>query len=190
MLRLSSVVVFACWLTTLAGSQCKNITLELNPLPPGVMNVTMADVVVSNTDLKLCLTDKFGDSEPSIAIDPENPEHIAITSFSGAWSPKENAPLWYSANAGVTWTKYFTIPVPPKVPGAYGCPCDQTIDYGHDGRLTGSFLASPLGGLHGQEELPGDIYSGTTTDPTTSTLVLGRSSGGLAVLQITFHSCQ
>ena len=37
------------------------------------------DVVVSNTDPNLKNTDTFNDGETSIAIDPENPNHIVIS---------------------------------------------------------------------------------------------------------------
>jgi len=72
-----------------------------------------------------------------------------ITSFAGGWGTF--APLWHSTDGGATWTKRFTIARPPGIP-ATGCPCDQTVEYGRDGVLVGTFLTT-------------NVYSGATTDP-------------------------
>src|SRR5689334_19615823 len=84
------------------------------------LDVQIVDVVVNNTNATLALTDTFNDGETSIAVNPENPNDIVITAFSGSWGA--NAPLWHSLDGGRTWTKQFTIPSPPGVPAA-GCPC-------------------------------------------------------------------
>ena len=111
------------------------------------------DVVVSNTDPNLKNTDSFNDGETSIAIDPENPNHIVISAFSGGWGA--TAPIWHSLDGGNTWTKRFTVPIPPGVTSAVGCPCDQTFDYGHSGRLSAAFLSAG----------PTDVYTATTFHP-------------------------
>src|SRR5262245_20621814 len=84
--------------------------------------IFIRDAVVSNTDATLNAMDMFGDSEPTIAVNPANPNEIVLTAFSGGWGA--NAPLWHSTDAGATWTKRFTIPPPPGIPEAAGCPCD------------------------------------------------------------------
>src|SRR5262249_35261600 len=66
-----------------------------------------------------------GGSEPSIAVNPANPNQIAITRFAIPWN--NNADLLYSPDGGFTWTDQRTIPPPPGVVGTAGCPCDQTI---------------------------------------------------------------
>lgn len=109
------------------------------------------DVVVSNSDPNLTNTDTFNDGETSIAINSQNRREIVITAFSGSWGP--TAPIWQSTDGGTTWTKQFTVPVPPGVPSAIGCPCDQTIDYGRKMRLSGAFLTNT------------NVYSGTTDNP-------------------------
>ena len=128
------------------------------PFPATFPAVTVVDTVVNNTDPNLTNTDTFGDSEPSIAINPDNPSEIVITAFSGGWSSSTSvAPLWHSIDGGNTWTKQFSIPAPPGVNGVLGCPCDQAVDYGHGSGLSATFLTSET-----------NVYSGTTTDPTDS----------------------
>jgi hypothetical protein len=116
------------------------------PLVPGIFIV---DVVVNNTDPNLTNTDTFNDGETSITVNPANPNEIVVTAFSG--SRGAHAPLWHSTDGGNIWTKQFTIPAPPGIAAA-GCPCDQTIDYGTDNQMSGTFLTS-------------DIFSGITTNP-------------------------
>ena len=124
---------------------------SLEPIFPGVLVV---DTVVNNTDPTLTNTDMFSDTEPSIAISPDDPNNIVITAFSGSWSsPGSFAPWWQSTDGGNTWTKQFTIPAPPGV-SASGCPCDQEVDYGRSGGVSGTFLTFPT-----------NVYSGTSTDP-------------------------
>ncbi len=133
----------------------KAVPQDLSPKGQGALSVGVftRDTVVSNTDSSLTKTDTFGDSEPTIAINRAHPNHIAITGFSGSWGA--NAPIWVSTDGGNIWSKDFTIPVPPGVPSALGCPCDQAIDYGRAHRLSGTFLSFN----------PTDVYSGTTSDP-------------------------
>jgi hypothetical protein len=127
----------------------------LDPNPP-VRILTVVDTVVNNTDPNLTNTDTFNDGETSIAINPRNPLDITITAFSGSWGA--TAPLWRSTNGGQTWTKLFTIPVPPGAGGTAGCPCDQAVDYGMNNVLFGTFLTFS----------PTDVYSGTTTNPSSA----------------------
>jgi len=135
-----------------------------NPVFP---NVYVVDTVVNNTNPDLTNTDTFGDSEPSIALNPRTCSSrpgrnqgcrvIVLLSFSGGWRGQGSfAPLWYSSNWGRTWTKEFTIPIPPDAPGAAGCPCDQTPDYGAGGQLSATFLT---GGNNV------NVYSGSTSNP-------------------------
>ncbi len=117
----------------------------------------ITDVMMSNTDSTLA-NSWSGGSEPSIAINPANPRQIAITSFRASWGA--DAPLFYSTDGGKTWTEENTIPAPPGLTGVTGCPCDQTIDYGRDGRLYGSFLL--------YDGTNTNVVTGSTTDPTSA----------------------
>lgn len=127
--------------------------------------VFLRDVVVSNTDPTLRNTDTFNDGEISIAVNPLNHDEIVVTSFAGSWGA--NAPLWHSTDRGATWTKRFSIAMPPGIP-ATGCPCDQTVDYGKDGILAGTFLTVPT-----------NVYTGTTNDPSNAAAWQWLAPGGV-----------
>src|SRR5688572_25218262 len=103
-----------------------------------VPQAVVIDPVVSNTDPTLTNTDTANDGEPSIAINPQNTNEIVISAFSGSWGT--NSPIWHSLDGGLTWTKRFTVPAPPGVPSAIGCPCDQAFDFGRGNQLAGTFL--------------------------------------------------
>lgn len=115
----------------------------------------VVDPVVSNTVPGFVNIDRIGGTEPSIAVNPNNPNQVAMTSFSGSWA-SGNAPLWYSADRGRSWTKEFTIPAPPGLPAT--CPCDQVLDWSRSGRLFGTFLTQSNTGF--------DVVTGETSDPT------------------------
>jgi hypothetical protein len=145
------------------------------PFGPTFPSVFISDTVVSNTDPNLTNTDTFGDSEPSIAITLNTPvTEIDILAFSGAWGIPSGspAPLWRSIDGGSTWTKEFTIPIPPGVP-AIGCPCDQTPDYGHGHGLSATFLTAEVnsGITQKPQLLPNWLWSvvGGVTQPTNAT---------------------
>src|SRR5437764_15246127 len=63
----------------------------------------VVDPAVNNTVANFATTDGMGGSEPSAALNPANAQQAVMTSFSGGWGT--NAPLWYTANGGQTWTK-------------------------------------------------------------------------------------
>ena len=111
--------------------------------PSAATTILVVDAVVNNTDPNLKNTDTFNDGEVSIAINPNDPNRIVMTAFSGSWGA--TAPLWFSTNGGNLWTKRFTINPPPGVPGVLGCPCDQTIDFTKTNALAGTFLTAGLG---------------------------------------------
>ncbi|MBT8060848.1 MAG: hypothetical protein KJO33_14740, partial [Gammaproteobacteria bacterium] len=89
---------------------------------PGIFIV---DVVVNNTDPNLAINDTPNDGETSIAVNPEDPDEIMISAFSGGFN---NAPIYHSTDGGLSWTRE---PRVPKAPGwRGGCPCDWTWDWG------------------------------------------------------------
>ena len=116
----------------------------------------MIDTILNNTDPTLVdHRGPGGGGETSIAINPHNRKQIAITAFEVPWSDDTGpASLLLSNDGGHSWTQELSIN-PPPVASVGGCPCDQTIDFGSDGILTGAFLAS-------------DIYTSSTTTPATN----------------------
>ncbi len=138
------------------------------------LSAAIVDLVVA---AGLGASDTFGDQETSIAVDPSNPNHITITAFSGGWG--SSAPIWTSTDGGLTWAKSFTVSVPPNQPDAGGCPCDQTLDYGHGSAiLYGTFL-----GVGNSDE---PTWSGDTSNPTSLASWQWLTSGGTA--QDTSHT--
>ena len=150
-------------------------------IPPTIRDVLIVNAVVNNTNPNLLLTDTFNDGETSIAVNPLNPDEIVITAFSG--TSGGNAALWHSLDGGLIWTKRFSIPPAPGVPGFFACggPCDQTIDYGMGNELSGAILGAGTDGLFGL-----DVYSGTTTGPTNAEAWNWLAPGG--VTQKTNHN--
>lgn len=124
-------------------------------LAPIANNTALRDVIVSNTNPALA-TGGGGGSEPSIAVNPADPDEIVISSFFGGWGT--NASVFHSTDGGNTWTVRNTIPAPPGRTGVTGCPCDQTFDFGRDGTLYGTFLL-----FDGTNT---NVVTGSTTDIT------------------------
>ena len=106
----------------------------------------VVDPIVNNVDPTLKDNSSVGiRGEISVAAllgPPGSPGNkIVLTDFEEAWGT--TAPLWLSTNGGTTWSKNFTINVPPGSPSALGCPCDQTVDFNPlTGVLAGVFLAN------------------------------------------------
>ena len=61
------------------------------------------------------------DSEPSIAVNPMNPNEIVITAFTPPDSGQSNGPIFYSNDGGASWFLNFIIP--------NGGPDDQSIGF-------------------------------------------------------------
>jgi hypothetical protein len=131
------------------------------------------DTVINNTNSSLTNTDTQNDGEPSIAINPSNPNEIVITAFSGGWGA--DTPIWHSMDRGNTWTKEFSVPAPPNIARAAGCPCDQAVDFGRGNELSATFLT-------GGAPNPLDTYTGDTSNPVSSSAWKWLTSAGTAQL--------
>src|SRR5947209_13237726 len=52
-------------------------------------------------------------NEPSIAVNPINPQEMVMASFGyGSWISSSTAQRWHSSNGGAAWTMCFSIPTP------------------------------------------------------------------------------
>ena len=94
-------------------------------------------------------------NEPSVAVDPSNPNNIVISSFSfGTLSSGRGANIFYSTTDGSSWTSQFSVPAPAA---GIGIPNDWRFLYDDSGVLH----AGVLGGCDAC-----NVFHGTTTDPT------------------------
>lgn len=94
---------------------------------PALGQATLVNIATDATD-----PSDLADTEPSIAVDPTNPQRIAVVSFSEGWGAGAMAPVWKSDDGGATWRKVFQIPQP--IAGLSG-PGDQKISFDDTGRL-------------------------------------------------------
>ena len=112
-----------------------------------IASMLVVDPIVNNVDPTLKNDSSVGfRGEISVAairgaLDYKTSNKIVLTDFEEEWGT--TAPLWLSTNGGTTWSKNFTINVPPGNPSAVGCPCDQTVDFNPlTGDLAGVFLTN------------------------------------------------
>jgi hypothetical protein len=115
-------------------------------------------------------------NEPSLAVNPLDPSHLVLTSFTGSDWGINGGPstLFYSSDAGATWSLLQVIPRPPGTTTDVNCPCDQTVDWGRDGQLYATFLWSNTG------DTERVIYSAQTPTPDVAGSWVYRTSGGQA----------
>ena len=79
----------------------------------GIEEIFITDIATDATDP--C---DLPDGEPSIAVNPKNPNEIVVLTFSEGWGPStckkpedlKKAPVWISNDGGRTWEKIFLIP--------------------------------------------------------------------------------
>jgi hypothetical protein len=161
-----SNISVAALVVAMIGCAASGATAQVNV-------VRIVDTIVSNTNPNLQNTDTNPNGETSIAINPLNPNEIAITSFTFDWN--NNAQVLRSTNGGQTWTQQFPIPPPPgHAAETSGCPCDQTIDYGLNNQLFGTFLSFVAATGFG------NLYTGSTNNPTLAASWAWWIIGGIA----------
>src|SRR5437588_8821893 len=75
-------------------------------------------------------------NEPFVAVNPLNTNQIAVSSFAfGTSSTTSGASLFYSTNAGASWTTQFSIPAPSS---GVRIPNDWNFAYDSSGTLHGA----------------------------------------------------
>ena len=89
---------------------------------------TLVDIATNATD-----PSNLADSEPSIAVNPTNPQQIAVVTFSEGWTfGGTRGPMWVSNDGGTTWSKNFVLTAPAAGSGGPG---DQKLSYSAAGTL-------------------------------------------------------
>jgi len=82
------------------------------------------------------------DSEPSLNVNPANPQQIAATAFTPI--PGGNAPIYVSLDGGENWTLWPVIPSP----GGYGQMLDSTVRFSPSGILYIAAILDEFDGLN------------------------------------------
>jgi hypothetical protein len=107
-------------------------------------------------------------NEPFIAVNPTNTNDILISSFAySTSSTTSGANVFYSTNAGASWTAQFSVPSPTN---GLTIPNDWNFTYNNSGTLHGAILGG------------GNIFQGATADPTS--LAAWSYTGGGARINI------
>lgn len=103
-------------------------------------------------------------TEPSIAVDPENPRVIVVHGGFQEWAsdvdphPPHCDSLFVSTNGGTNWNRVQSINPPTNIAIATG-PNDTTLAYGANHLLTGSFLTLV------RSRAANDIFTGDAAAP-------------------------
>jgi hypothetical protein len=130
------------------------------PQAPGP-NFNLVKLVDVGDATSLC-TAGTSCTEPSIAVNPENPNIIVIHAGFHEWdSTGNNAPLFVSTNGGTTWSNKDAINRPTNISVDTGTN-DTTLAYGANSLLAGTFLVKR------ESQVGNDIFTGSTADPTKS----------------------
>jgi hypothetical protein len=150
--------------STLAASAILLVLLGMLPASEAFASlIVRAPVdVIGNLPLTEFTASRYGTrpykdwgNEPSVAVDPANPNNIVISSFSfGTSSTGGGANILYSTTGGSSWTSQFSVPAPAA---GVGIPNDWRFLYDDSGALHGGVL----GGCDAC-----NVFHGTTADPT------------------------
>lgn len=150
----SSVAVKVYWAGLIAGATLMGIPSQVRAAPPVV------DVVgnmSSSQFSSLIAPQNYKDwgNEPFIAVNPTNPNNIAVSGFGyGTSSTSSGSSIWYSTNGGSNWTMTFPFQAPAN---GVSIPHDQTFQYDSSGNLHAAMLGTTSNG--------DNIYQGVTSNP-------------------------
>ncbi|MGB6474092.1 MAG: sialidase family protein [Candidatus Sulfotelmatobacter sp.] len=123
-MRFPELLVIGC---LVLSSACKKASSVAESSHESSETIQLVDIATDATDPY-----DSSDTEPSIAVNPANPNEIAVVAFSGAWGDGAMAPVWKSRDGGVHWSKVPQIPPPAS---GWAGPGDQKIAYDSAGHL-------------------------------------------------------
>lgn len=110
----------------------------------------------------------LADAEPSIAVNPTNPNNIAVVAFSGNWGPGGfGAPVWRSIDGGNGWEPDPIITQPPHHEQPPG-PVSQKVAFDAAGHI---FVVA-------EDADTTDFVYRPNADPSDATLTPGVAFGG------------
>src|SRR5215467_2489761 len=108
--------------STIAGSLVILVLLGMLPASEAFGSLTLSPPVDVIGNLPLSEFTGFGyatraykdwGNEPSVSVDPSDPNNIVISSFSFATlAPSRGANIFYSTTGGSSWTSQFSVPAP------------------------------------------------------------------------------
>jgi hypothetical protein len=123
-------------LALLVGATALSCETTGPTLAPQAPEIFLTDIATDETDP--C---DLADSEPSLAVNPNNNLEIVALTFAEGWGPhvckktedqKDKAPIWKSLDGGLTWEKKFVIPQTRTI--QFG-PYDQVVSFDRSGKL-------------------------------------------------------
>jgi hypothetical protein len=113
-------------------------------------------------------------NEPSITVNPLNPQQMVVSSFAyNTNTTTSGADIFLSNDGGATWSSNFTVPAPAN---GVTIPNDWRFMYDASGNLHGAVLGSTSNGTLT------NIYHGVTTNPTS--LAAWTWTGGGAPINV------
>jgi hypothetical protein len=140
------------------------LSLALGMLAPqlafaNTLTVNAAVDVVGNLPSATFTAEGYGTNtykdwgnEPFVAVNPLNTSQVVVSSFAYNTNlTTSGAEIFYSTTGGASWTSRFTVPSPAN---NLTIPNDWNFTYDSAGTLHGTVLGG------------GNIYQGSTTDPT------------------------
>jgi hypothetical protein len=81
------------------------LAVAIGTAPPAAAQVTVVNMIPKDQS-----GESHNDSEPSLAVNPANPQHMAGTAFTPAPSGIPNAPIYISTDGGQTWRLNYVLP--------------------------------------------------------------------------------
>jgi hypothetical protein len=154
------------------------LSLALGMLAPqlafaNTLTVNAAVDVIGNLPAATFTADSYGTiaykdwgNEPFVAVNPLNTNQVVVSSFAySTSSTSSGANIFYSTTGGASWTSQFSVPSPSS---GLTIPNDWNFTYDSAGTLHGTVLGG------------GNIYQGSTTDPT-SVAAWTWTGGGTAI---------
>jgi hypothetical protein len=144
-------ITAAAFVSCIVGSTSAFAGIVVNSPIDVIGNLSSADFTGNGYGTN---TYKDWGNEPSIAVNPTNPNQILVSSFAYGSSSTSGADVFYSSNGGTSFSSQFTITQPSN---SVGIPNDWRFAYDAGGTLYGAVLGGCNSGCN--------TYVGSSTNP-------------------------